>query len=233
MSPEPHKCIEASLRLLTCFDDVIKGPVLTFAMARPAPIDLQARLDLLTSAQDIVDTWGAGQFIVFEGKKQPSAIRIGEGLIYPEASGQDSCKFYWSREATSENFCSEEFDLRRKIVVGATKAPVTVNSACGLGENPCKDTSKNFLRPLGKFKIRETDHKHVGANFEKYTSAQVSASYAIFRGQTLKKNKLEMSDSELISFLDELWDVQVSVIARRILYDSLPSLYLCKPFDFC
>ncbi|CAG7554293.1 unnamed protein product [Fusarium equiseti] len=221
-SSAPYQYIDTSLKELTCFGDMVQGPVLAFSIATPKPstpslIDLRSGFDLLTSAQDLVDTWGPGQFVVPNGKKHPSAIRIGGGFVYLCTSGQDSVKFHWSRTVTSGLFCYGEFDPRRKIVIGAR---VTVNDTCGLDESSCRVSLSEHLQPLGTsppgWELKEVQ---VGGQIGNYALMQANASYHMFPGQTLKKKRLDTDDGELIPFLDELWGVQMSLctaVARRV-----------------
>ncbi|CAF3544215.1 unnamed protein product [Fusarium graminearum] len=227
MSPAPYQYIDASLKALTCFGDMVEGPVLAFSMvtpkpSTPSPIGLRSGFDLLTSAQDLVDTWGPGQFVVPDGKKHPSAIRIGGGFVYLCISGPDSGKFHWSRTVTPGLFCHGEFDLRRKIVIGAI---VTVNDACGLDESSCRASLSGYLQPLGtSLPGLELKEVQVGGQFGNYALIQANASYHMFPGQTLKKKRLDMNDGELIPFLEELWGVQMSLctaIARRVLLHDM------------
>ncbi|KAL7916995.1 hypothetical protein ACQKWADRAFT_307907 [Trichoderma austrokoningii] len=224
-SPVPYGYVEASLKSLTCFGDMVEGPVLAFVMAAPksslpSPMDLRSRFDLLTSAQDLVDTWGPGQFVVPGGKKRPSAIRIGGGFVYQCTPEQDNDKFHWSRTATPDLFCNGEFDLRRKIVIGAIATLVSVNDTCTLDETSCRASLSRYLKPLGTSPPGwELNELQVGGQAGNYALIQANASYNRYPGQTLKKKRLDMNDEELIPFLDELWGVQVSLctaIARRV-----------------
>ncbi|CAF3455143.1 unnamed protein product [Fusarium graminearum] len=226
-SSAPYQYIDAGLKELTCFGNMVEGPVLAFSVvtpkpSTPSPIDLRSGFDLLTSAQDLVDTWGPGQFVVPDGKKHPSAIRIGGGFVYLCTSGQDSGKFHWSRTVTSGLFCYGEFDLRRKIVIGAR---VTVNDACGLDESSCRASLSGHLQPLGTslpgWELKEVQ---VGGQIGNYGLVQANASYHMFPGQTLKKKRLDVDDGELILFLEELWGVQMSLctaVARRVLLHEM------------
>src|SRR5438045_9753319 len=114
-----------------------QGPVLTFGMIQTrrdfASQRNQLRYDLLASAEDLLDTWGPGQFVNRKDcKEKPCAVMIGGGIIY--ANDPDGSIFHWDHFIKFEDTILPAFDPRTKIMIGAL---VTVNKECTIDEKTC------------------------------------------------------------------------------------------------
>ncbi|SMQ48207.1 unnamed protein product [Zymoseptoria tritici ST99CH_3D7] len=93
--------LRARLQDLTCFGSMLRGPVLVFGFARELTLDddLLTKYDLLASPQDIIDTWGPGNFVVGaneSGEQGIVSIMIGGGCIAPGVEQQGT--YHWSRD---------------------------------------------------------------------------------------------------------------------------------------
>ncbi|KAF2475189.1 uncharacterized protein BDR25DRAFT_213279 [Lindgomyces ingoldianus] len=212
--------IEASLHSLTCIGDMVQAPVLTFNLVQPWILPLSASkplaYDLLTNAQDLLDTWGPGQFVIHvDESKLPSAIKLGDGIVF--ASDLENNKFHWSRRVSLEHLSRGTLDPWSKIIIGT---PVIVNGNCIIDEQKCWENSSTFLEPLGPYGTHwELDEKQLGIQVGHYALLQAVAASHKLPAQTLKQHRLQQDDETLILFLDNLWGVQVSFctrIARRV-----------------
>ncbi|RYP68781.1 hypothetical protein DL770_008391 [Monosporascus sp. CRB-9-2] len=221
--PERYPSIEVSLQELTCVGDMLQGPVLVFSRLQSQQGASQSsdnvaptKFDLLTSSEDLIDTWGPGQFIIPAGRsKLPSAVRICDGVVF--ASDQGGKKFHWSRDTAPEKLYQGELNPVGKIRIGS---PVTVNGCCGLDEGQCRSRCSGFLRPLGSHPPDWTlAEKQIGVQAGMHTLLQANAAYHHYPGRTLKQFRLDQRDEELVPFLEDHWSVQVSLctgIARRV-----------------
>ncbi|CAI4212055.1 unnamed protein product [Parascedosporium putredinis] len=223
-TPGPYPIVEANLKALTCIGDMLQGPVLVFS-----PFQLEghasevlgnpalAQFDLLASPEDLIDTWGPGQFVVpITQSKLPSAIRICGGFIYE--SDRDRRIFHWCRYATPGQFCQGELDPRVKIRIGAH---VTVNDNCRLDEGQHRGHCSNLLHSLDTHPpgwiLAEKQFGFQGGG--DFALLHVTAGYHRYPGRTLKQSYLDRPDEELVTLLEDYWGVQVSLctgIARRV-----------------
>ncbi|KAJ4295595.1 hypothetical protein N0V90_007608 [Kalmusia sp. IMI 367209] len=216
---EDYDGIEASLNNLTCIGDMIQAPVLTFKLVQSQVHSLPARkppgFDLLTNAQDLLDTWGPGHIVQMGTNKLVSAIKLGDGFVF--ASNTENTKFHWSRRVSPQDLSRGTLDPRKKIVIGMS---VTVNGDWRIDGQKCWVSSSAFLEPLGPYGIHwERDEKQLGFQFGNYALVQAVAASHKLPGQTLKQHRLQQDDEALIPFLDNIWGVQVSFctrVARRV-----------------
>ncbi|KAK6835886.1 hypothetical protein RU639_001767 [Aspergillus parasiticus] len=124
----PSMGIIAELTNLTCIGDMD-----------------ERRFDLLATAEDLLDTWGPGGFIVYRHlSENPRAISISGGVIY--APRENASKFHWSPTANIEHILLAHLSPRSKICIGSL---VAVNPNCNINEQEC------WERSMGPFQ-RET-----------------------------------------------------------------------------
>ncbi|KAE8318559.1 hypothetical protein BDV41DRAFT_572018 [Aspergillus transmontanensis] len=124
----PSMGIIAELTNLTCIGDMD-----------------ERRFDLLATAEDLLDTWGPGGFIVYRHlSENPRAISISGGVIY--APRENASKFHWSPTANIEHILLAHLNPRSKICIGSL---VAVNPNCNINEQEC------WERSMGPFQ-RET-----------------------------------------------------------------------------
>lgn len=237
VSTEEHGWIEASLKSLTCFGEMIQSQVLTFHFVKLhtiAPTHRQeSTYDLRTNSVDLLDTWGPGHFLMDCAGNMPFAIRIGNGFIY--ASDLANNKFHWSRGVSPEAIPQVPLDPHTQLTIGTS---ITVNGDCNIDAKDRWVNSSAFLQPLGPYRAYWSfDEKQFGIQAGNYGVLQGVAAFHKVPGQTLKQYRLQLSDDTLIPFLNDLWGVQVSFctrIARRVplrdmVADLLPIFALASP----
>ncbi|KAK4206185.1 hypothetical protein QBC37DRAFT_381340 [Rhypophila decipiens] len=236
--------VQCNLVNLTCIGDMIRDSVLAFSLFQPqarsrSVIESQA-YDLLTNAEDLLDTWGPGHFIIPKGKNKPSAISLGDGIVW--LSDLRNNKFHWSQNVTHDVFTQGVIEPCSKIIIGT---PVTVNENCRIDEEHCWHTSSTCLESLGPYSTGwEQAEKQYGMQAGNYIILQANLTWRKRRGQTLKHHRLQQEDASLIPFLEDLWGVQVSFctgVARRVplremIADLLPvfaKFYMTKKDEGC
>ncbi|KAL3474771.1 hypothetical protein BJX99DRAFT_260030, partial [Aspergillus californicus] len=229
MPVDRYDRIEASLSNLTCIGDMIRAPVLIFNLCQSQTVAQSVvkpqAYDLLTNAEDILDTWGPGHLVVPDEKdKPPCAIRLGDGIVW--SSDPDSQKFHWSRSVTQEDLSRGVLNPRSKIVIGAL---ITVNESCKVNQEDCWASSCTSLEPLGPYgTCWELDETQYGLQAGNYVLLQANRTWHKRPGLTLKQYRLQQDDEMLIPFLGNLWGVQVSFcthIARRVpLYELVTDM---------
>jgi hypothetical protein len=213
--------ITAELTDLTCVGKMTRGPVLAFSMIQTnrnsTPSENQLEHDLLTSAEDLLDTWGPGNFIMRkDSEENPCAINIGGGIVC--TADNTGNVFHWSRRGGFDGPFPVPFDPCTKIVIGAL---VTVNEDCSIDETKCWQNSCAALENLGTYGTHwEPNERQSGVQFgPQYVLGQLNQTWCKIRGKTLKQFQLEQEDDLLIPFLENAWGLQVSFctsVARRI-----------------
>ena len=221
-SLELYPVVELQLKGLTCVGDMLQGPVLVFEMlpsagSIPSIKDSEpGNFDLLASCEDLIDTWGPGQFVVPTAhSKYPSAVCIGGGVIC--VSDPASNRFHWSRDASSEKLCQGALDPASKIRIGT----VELNSKCRIDEAQCRTKYGKLLQHLGPYTpCWELEETQIGGQGGMHFLVQANATFKRYPGRTLKQEILdEKQNWNLISFIEEHWAVQVSLctgVARRV-----------------
>jgi tetratricopeptide (TPR) repeat protein len=220
ISTDGQAWIEASLKNLTCFGDMIQSQVLTFTLIQShissLPITEGTIYNLCTNAYDLLDTWGPGEFLIRGADMMPFAIQIGNGVVYASDSVGNN-KFHWSKNVFTESLPQIGLDPLSKMIIGTS---VVVNGNCGIDANHCWATSSQFLEPLGPYGTHwELDEKQFGMQAGNYVMVQAIAASHKLPGLTLKQHRLQQDDEMLIPFLDNIWAVQVSFctrVARRV-----------------
>ncbi|KAK0704600.1 hypothetical protein B0H67DRAFT_649029 [Lasiosphaeris hirsuta] len=109
-----------------------EGPLFTFQFLDRAPSLSKDRpkLDLRASPEDLLDTWGPGDFIAPKGDAENIyAISIGGGLILPTSKPTEASEalLHWSRASTLDTRSGTTFPCRKKLIIGAN---VSTNTSC-------------------------------------------------------------------------------------------------------
>ncbi|KAG4272978.1 hypothetical protein FPRO04_10058 [Fusarium proliferatum] len=219
-------CILASVVELSCFGEMIERRVFAFqyfeAFERSKVFsDSDKKFDLKACPEDLLDTWGPGEFII--PKDDPEnlhAIHIGGGLITSTPVQHNQVPtLHWNRLSPSSTPFASTFPRNEKLVIGLR---VSINQACAL--NPqWFEMSLELLQELGTHpSFWEVSERQVGVGGQAGQSAVGILSFAqtwVKRlGQT-RKAKLLASRSLLIADLEGHFAVQVSFctgIARRV-----------------
>jgi hypothetical protein len=219
-STDRQAWIEASLNNLTCIGDMIQSQVLAFHLMQPRisslPCTRGTIYNLCTTAYDLLDTWGPGEFLIRGTDMMPFAIQIGNGVVYAsDLNGND--KYHWSGNVSIEDLPQMVLDPLSKMIIGTS---VFVNGNCETDPKHCWETSSQFLEPLGPYGTHwELDEKQFGMQAGNYIMVQAIAASHKLPGLTLKQHRLQQDDEMLVPFLDNIWAVQVSFctrVARRV-----------------
>ncbi|KAJ6263024.1 hypothetical protein Dda_1582 [Drechslerella dactyloides] len=220
-----NRCITIGLTNLTCLGNMIGGAVLVFRLQQSSVggLDLcfenEGTFDVFATAQDVLDTWGPGSFVVQtnEGlRPAPCAIKLRGGLIYPLV-GENNNLFHWSDMVDIDSLRLSPFDPRSKIRIGS---PVEVNLTCALDENECWQKS---LCAFSSLDVHRHYWKHVetqiGGQAGNYILLQTNWTKHKIPGKTFKQEILEQEPKMLVRYLNCLCGLQVSFctgVARRV-----------------
>lgn len=221
--------IVAELTELTCLGGMTRGPVLMFYagenLAQVQDPEMAkcrqnvGQCDILGRAEDVLDTWGPGNFVFRRDMRGPPvAIKIGDGFIFANKSG----KCHWARgmdDVTDLDY----INLQEPLLIGAF---VTTNTNCGLVKAECWKKSSHVLEYLGTMPSSwAKSQQQVAFQFGQYVVGQLAQTWNKQRGIAVKEMVLSYPDNEqLIQFMDEYWGVQVSYctgVARRVLLRTL------------
>jgi hypothetical protein len=217
---EQGETITAELVNFTCAANITQGPILVFDMVQTerdfTSIKHLPKYDLLASPEDVLDTWGPGQFVHRRGcKENPSAIIIGGGIIY---ANDPTCRtFHWSDSNDLEDLTLLPFDPHTKVTIGAL---VKVNDKCSIDEKSCWQKSSPAFGFLGTYRAHWiVDERQLQVQAGQYIVGQFNQTMSKRHGKTLKKYHLEQEDDLLLPFLETTWGLQVSFctsVARRV-----------------
>nr|WHF58366.1 hypothetical protein [Aspergillus sp.] len=220
--------IIAELTNMTCVGDMIQGQVMSFRIAQLVAAPCLAEenpFDLLSSAEDLLDTWGPGGYIMHRDKASPCAIKIRGGII---CANENSPKYHWSPVSTIQN-PPAFFNPQSKICVGSL---VAVNPDCSIDEQECWEKSNCALTNLGvQGDFWRYDETQIGGQAGEYFLLQAHITRHRVQGTTLKQVILEWEPEMLIPALNCLWGLQVSfctgvtkrVPLRELMADLLPT----------
>ncbi|CZR54718.1 uncharacterized protein PAC_04602 [Phialocephala subalpina] len=232
-----YPCIVGSLVELTCMGDMTGQSVFVFQYQQRydeiAVRDASTRkYDLVASPEDLLDTWGPGEFIA--DVNDPSrlfAISLGGGSI-TAVEAQGKTMLHWTREPLSNKHPSIAFERSSKIKIGAR---VLENSRCQADTKKQMSDAVALLEELGTFpSYWEVRERQLGFGIQGGQAAmaafQFNQTWVKMRGST-KKSTLLVQHAVYTADLDSLFGVQVSVctgIARRVqlrdlLADILPA----------
>ncbi|KAB8074376.1 hypothetical protein BDV29DRAFT_201385 [Aspergillus leporis] len=221
--------IVAELVELTCLGGMTRGPVLMFHagknLAQVQDPEMATsrqnvgQCDILGRAEDVLDTWGPGNFVFRRDMRGPPvAMKLGDGFIFANKSG----KCHWARgmdDVTDLDY----INLKEPLLIGAF---VTTNINCRLVKAECWRESSHVLEYLGTMPSSwAKSQQQLTFQFGQYVVGQLAQTWNKQRGITVKEMVLSNPDNEqLIQFIDEYWGVQVSYctgVARRVLLRTL------------
>jgi hypothetical protein len=212
--------IIAQLVELTCLAKMIQQPVLAFSsVATNRKLRLETdtyRCDVLTNAEDFLDTWGPGYFIY--NKLNPSkihAVAIGGGFV--SLVNSKTSQFHWIEGTLPESASRGIFERATIMRIGTA---VSINENCCIDEVACRDSSCCALEPLGTQEaFWEAQERQASFQGGQYFIGSYSQTWKKMPGTTLKQHYLQKPDWRLIDFLEQSWGLQVSFctsVARRV-----------------
>ncbi|KAF2635645.1 hypothetical protein P280DRAFT_436913 [Massarina eburnea CBS 473.64] len=205
---------------LTCIGEMLQAPVMAFRVHQPQETfhEQNHKHDLETTANDLLDTWGPGNFIVpSHGFHHPRAIRIGGGIIFCVDALRSW--YHWSKTAPpEEDWPDEPLYPSSNIRIGG--AVVDVNGLCQLDEKNSWTRSNAAFEYLGtQVDHWKEDERQFGFQAGQYVLVQGASTRRKIPGTTLKQKILEHDSAQIFSALNCLWGLQVSFctgVARRV-----------------
>ncbi|KAI4120803.1 MAG: hypothetical protein LQ338_006756 [Usnochroma carphineum] len=212
--------INAELVELACLAEITQQPVLAFSSAAESG-ELRLgtgtpRFDVLSKAEDFLDTWGPGYFV--HNKANPSrihAIALGGGFVF--LVDRKTSHFHWTKGKLPESALQATFQPRTMMRIGAA---VRINVNCYIDEAACRKSSFCALEHLGTHEVFwELQERQAGFQGGQYFTGSLMQTWKKSPGTTLKQLKLQQHDSRLIEFLEQNWVLQVSFctsVARRV-----------------
>ncbi|KAM0083583.1 hypothetical protein ACKRZS_004168 [Fusarium odoratissimum] len=232
-------CILASPIELTCFGEMVERRVFTFQYFEVFDrlkvfSDSDKKFDLKAYPEDLLDTWGPGDFIMPKHDSENlHAISIGGGLIVPISTENHQLPaLHWSPASECDTDFSSTFPRNERMVIGSR---VSMTAVCEVTIRDRVKMAVPWLKELGTFpSYWEVSERQVGLGLQAGQSAVGIVNFAqtwVKRlGQTKKSNILAKR-SLSIADLEGLFAVQVSFctgIARRVrlrelLADILPA----------
>ncbi|KAH7310302.1 hypothetical protein BKA65DRAFT_165419 [Rhexocercosporidium sp. MPI-PUGE-AT-0058] len=221
----PH--LTASLCKFTCLHNMLQSPVLVFGESGKAG-DVLGSYDVLACPEDLVDTWGPGQFVTssIEGEAvmgKLTAIMIGGGVIKPTSSTTERKKIlHWSNEVDPRHDSPVRFTPTEKIIVSGV---VEVNKTC---RSKIDERWASFIASLvnlgttssyWQFTEFQAGLALVGQQFAG-GQLQFNKTWTWHPGNSWKRQFLGLLSEELpFRELDRPWGLQVSActgVARRV-----------------
>ncbi|KAK6538266.1 hypothetical protein TWF694_011145 [Orbilia ellipsospora] len=211
---------------LTCMGDAIGDTILAvrYYNRQPAAVLEPSRgvgyikFDLCASPDDILDTWGPGNFIS-QGDKLSRwicAIKIFGGYIYRSNDGNPPL-FHWSASIGLADIPPTSFHPGTRIRIGA---PVEVNSTCTIDMAEGWERSKCAFENIGVHgDYWKYDEAQLGAQAGNYVLLQANITRRKIPGTTLKQQILAQEKHGLIGYLNCLCGLQVSFctgVSRRV-----------------
>ncbi|KAK6349222.1 hypothetical protein TWF730_009974 [Orbilia blumenaviensis] len=221
---DQSQCITLEPTELTCVGEMIGSPVLAFRLYSSVTDALSSEgertFDILTTSEDLLDTWGPGEFITDNSVRTSLfAIRIYGGIIYRP---DDTSMFHWSNTISLDSIKPVPFRPGTKIRIGS---PVQVNENCIIDEDQCFKASSSALQNLGVYPIRwEFDEIQGVLQAGYYGVVQVGGAKHKVSGRTWKQDILDRDKHALVPYLNCLCGLQVSFctgIARRVTLGQL------------
>lgn len=216
-----HPYIEGRLLELTCFGDMVGKPVFVFSLKlaenQPQYQNPTQAHDLFTNLEDLVDTWGPGQFVVSKERLAlPVALVVGGGILSP--TNPESTMFHWSPGFQRVIGMENVIDPQAKVTIGLS---VSVNGDCNIDAAKCWDKSLPYLRLLGThlphWELSERQI-NIQAGFD-YALVQLGAAQSKVRGQSIKDSNLRRRNRDLVSLFSDRFGLQVSFctgVSRRV-----------------
>lgn len=229
----PH--ISAELKDLSCMGNMTDAPVLVFRTDCGSPDrkdlkqeNVSRKYDVLAYLEDILDTWGPGNFIYRKDAGQsPVAVRIRDGFLF----ACDNGKYHWSKSINSLEQLGP-IDLQQQLEIGDL---LLVNNQCTHVEGDCWTRLANAMDTLGTSRSWwDTLQLQAGLQGGQFVVGQLMQTLTKRKGGTVKEVVLSWPDADLIQLMDRLWGVQISyctrvakrVRLRTLVADLLPAFSL-------
>jgi hypothetical protein len=216
-------CIIANLVQLSCIGEMVRDLVLVFSSVDKVT-DIQSGIkhDVFASPEDLLDTWGPGQFFIDPTTKTPLhlyGLSIGGGIL--QSSPGRPGVFHWSD--TDEIFCADgTFSINQKLLIGAS---VAENETCISDEQNRWENSEHIRVPLGTTRPGwECNGRQLGLQIGHIGNAQATTTWKKLDGTTLKDLVLNSSEPLFLPYLQSPWGLQISFctgVARRVLLREL------------
>ncbi|KAF5254450.1 hypothetical protein FANTH_708 [Fusarium anthophilum] len=232
-------CILVSPVELSCFGEMVQRRVFAFQYfdsfeRSKAFSDCDKQFDLKALPEDLLDTWGPGDFIIpKDDSVNLHAISIGGGLITFTSTGNNQAPvLHWNPASTVNTPFASTFPRNEKLVIGSR---VLINRTCTVAPQERIQMAFSWLQELGTYpSYWEVSERHLGGGLQVGQGAVGILNFAqtwVKRlGQTKKSNILA-NRSLSMADLEGPFAVQVSFctgIARRVrlrelLADVLPT----------
>ncbi|KFY16125.1 hypothetical protein V492_01542 [Pseudogymnoascus sp. VKM F-4246] len=226
--------LTASLHRLTCLDNMIQNPVLVFRQGQARKQKTQKSYNLLASPEDLVDTWGPGQFLTSSSMAGThlSSILIGGGVIKP--TSENNLVLHWSGDVEPRHNFSVRFSKTKKALIAGGAA---VNMTCKSNRKEIWASFIGSLENLGttadywQFTEFQAGVAVMGQQFVG-AQLQFNKTWTWHPGNSWKRQLLSLIADELpFNELDRPWGLQVSActgVARRVplrllLADTMPT----------
>ncbi|KAG2415055.1 hypothetical protein HFD88_006245 [Aspergillus terreus] len=234
----PH--ISAELKDLSCMGNMTDAPVLVFRTDCGSPDrkylqqeNVSRKYDVLAYLEDLLDTWGPGNFIYRKDAGQsPVAVRIGDGFLFACGNG----KYHWSQSIDSLEQLGP-IDLQQQLEIGDL---LLVNDQCAHAEGDCWKRLANAMDTLGTSRSWwDTLQLQAGLQGGQFVVGQLMQTLTKRKGGTVKEAVLAWPDADFIQLMDRLWGVQISyctrvakrVRLRTLVADLLPAFSLGRISD--
>lgn len=214
--------LSARLVELGCMKNMLGDRVLAFTSTEVTTD--RVRHKLLASPEDLVETWGPGQYLTDGSDSQSQrlfAIAIGGGIV---RATQDVSLLHWEQGSLdtklTELLSGHAFDAHRKSLIGGHP---TLNSECPMAEIALTTmqlgSPRDFLG-VSRDQWAVTERQLGGQLGYSYAFLTANQTWTKIKGRTLKDvNLLRDRESLPIAFLDAPWGVQVSLctsVAQRV-----------------
>jgi hypothetical protein len=152
-------CILASPVDLSCFGEIVQRRVFAFqyfeAFERQKVFsDSDMQSDLKACPEDLLDTWGPGDFIMPKNDSENlHAISIGGGLIISTSTENHQLPIlHWSRASEGNTISSSTFPRNEKMFIGSR---VSINQACRVTPQEQVQMAIPWLKELVTFQATE------------------------------------------------------------------------------
>lgn len=218
--------IRAQATDLTCFGNMLNQTVFVFEGCQNEsgsyfPAHQKAvKLDILACAEDIVDTWGPGEFVTVKDKPMDLyAIRIGGGSI-TRVDNDNTVKLHWERNSLLSHVPKTIFDRREKYIIGYM---VTANHECKAGPVHQILQTQGIMEEMGTFPgYWEVSERQMGVGLQGGSAAvgiaQINQTWVKVPGRTVK-SKILGQKRLFLGVLDSLLGLKLSIctgISRRV-----------------
>lgn len=221
----------ARLYRLSCMDGMLQQPVLAFEvnwMPQPKKQKEQNTYDLLATPEDLMDTWGPGQFVTSGSAPNGrglllSCILIGGGMIKATASDHNSV-LHWNSDVTLPyGMLHGHFNSKDKVLIGGV---VEVNKHCRTNHierwSSFMGSLQNLATTAPYWQSTEFQASAAVMGQGELGSGrfQFNKTWTWHPGNSWKRQYLSLIEDELpFSELDRPWGLQVSActgVARRV-----------------